>query len=469
MATVEQNTKLHALSGREMSAGFRAGDFDPVDVAEAVIESVEARNSELNAFTDFDGGRVRDDAVRSAARWRQGQQLSDFDGVPWTVKENLRRQGVDYRSGTAGSDESISTSNAPIVDRALESGGIIVGTTTMPDFGMLSSGVSSRTGITRSPWDPSLTTGGSSAGAGAAAAAGFAVANIGTDIGGSVRLPGTWLGLASLKPSEGRVPLDSPYLGRAAGPLARTVDDIAWIMDIISQPDARDFAALPATAIAWGNLQTDVTKLRVGLHLDAGAGMALDDDVRTAVAKVGQLFADSGAEVTETEPFITDKMLADLDLFWRVRSWTTFRMLSAAQQARVLPFIADWCVGGSDVPGTRVLECYETINTMRAATVTATLPYDIVLSPVATRAAFPAEWPMPFGEVNGGMSHIGFTLPYNMSGQPAATVNCGFTIDGRPIGVQISGRRFDDIGVLRASSWYELSRPASAVPAFPIN
>lgn len=468
MANVMSDTKLHGLSGREMSAGFKAGNFDPVDVAEAVIQSVEDRNSELNAFTEFDGGRVRDDAAHSAARWQKGQQLSEFDGVPWTIKENLRRQGVDYRSGTGGSEESISTSNAPIVDRALESGAVIVGTTTMPDYGMLSSGVSSRNGITRSPWDTALTCGGSSGGAGVAAAAGFGVANIGTDIGGSVRLPGTWLGLASLKPSDGRVPLDTPFLGRAAGPLARTVDDVAWIMDIISRPDARDYAALPTAAIEWGDLHLDVTKLRVGLHLDAGAGMELDNEVRAAVAAVGQLFADSGSEVTETEPFITDEMLTDLDLFWRVRAWSQFRPLSASQQAKVLPFIADWCMGGADVSGSRVLECYETINAMRAATVRATLPYDIVVSPVATRAAFPAEWPMPFGDINGGMSHIGFTLPYNMSGQPAATVNCGFTADGRPIGVQISGRRFDDIGVLRAASWYEQSRPTSAEPEFPI-
>ncbi|MBK0417801.1 amidase [Leucobacter sp. CSA1] len=468
MSTASSRSELRAMTGRELSAGFTAGDFDPVDVAEAVIETVEERNPELNAFTEFTPENVRSSAERSAERWRRGEQLSDFDGVPWTIKENLRREGVDYRSGTAATDPSLSTANAPVVDRALESGAVIVGSTTMPDWGMLSSGVSSINGISRSPWDPSLTTGGSSAGAGAAAAAGFAVANIGTDIGGSIRLPGTWLGLATLKPSDGRVPLDNPYLGRAAGPMSRTVEDLAWTMEIVSRPDARDYTALPGAEIDWTQLGTDVSKLRVGLHLDAGAGLELDPEVRDAVAAAGRLFAAAGAEVVEVDPFITDDMLTDLDQFWRVRSWATYRALPAEKQMRVLPFIADWCMGGSDVPGSRVLECYETIQELRAATTAATQPYDIVLSPVATRAAFPAEWPMPFGFENGGMSHIGFTLPYNMSGQPAATVNCGLTSDGRTIGLQLSGRRFDDLGVLQAASWYEAARPAEAAPQFPV-
>lgn len=123
--------------------------------------------------------------------------------------------------------------------------------------------------------------------------------------------------------------------------------------------------------------------------------------------------------------------------------------------------------GGADVPGTRVLECYQQIMRLQARTVAATDPYDLVLSPVAPVAAFPAEQPMPFTGDAKTMAHIGFTAPYNMSGQPAATVNCGFTADHRPVGVQIAGRRFDDLGVLRAAAWYERNRPADAVPDWP--
>lgn len=468
MTSDSTDSTLLGKTGGELSRGFRAGEFSPVDVADETIASVERRNPELNAFTEFDPERVRKDAERSARRWADGAELSDYDGVPWTIKENLRRHGVEYRSGTAASDPEISTTNTPVVDRALESGAVVIGSTTMPDWGMLSSGVSSLSGISRSPWNPSLTTGGSSSGAGVCAAAGFAVANIGTDIGGSIRLPGTWLGLATLKPSDGRVPLDMPYLGRAAGPLSRTVSDLAWTMEIISRPDHRDYTALAPADIGWIDLQRDVTGLRVGLHLDAGAGMALEGETRAAVAAVGSLFERGGAVVEEIPAFLGENMLTDTDLFWRVRSWRTYRDLPATKKSAVLPFIADWCTTGSDVSGARVLQCYETIQTMRQVTVAATAPYDIVISPVAPTAAFPAEWPMPFGETDGGMSHIGFTVPYNMSGQPAATVNCGFTADGRTIGVQFAGRRFDDHGVLRAAAWYEGARPAAAAPRFPV-
>src|SRR6185437_3664492 len=141
-----------------------------------------------------------------------------------------------------------------VVERLTEAGVVIVGSTVMPDWGMLSSGVSSLHGISRSPWDPALTTGGSSSGAGAAAAAGYAPLNVGTDIGGSIRLPGTWLGLAAFKPSSGRVPLDTPYLGRVAGPMTRTVEDAALMMSVLSRPDSRDWTALPPSDLPWDDI-----------------------------------------------------------------------------------------------------------------------------------------------------------------------------------------------------------------------
>jgi aspartyl-tRNA(Asn)/glutamyl-tRNA(Gln) amidotransferase subunit A len=161
-------------------------------------------------------------------------------------------------------------------------------------------------------------------------------------------------------------------------------------------------------------------------------------------------------------------MLADLDLFWRVRSWRDFATLGPEQQEQVLPFIVQWVSGGADATGSRVLECYESIMALQQVTTAATEVFDIVLSPVAPVLAFPAEWPMPFGTEDLGMAHIGFTAPYNMSGQPAATVNAGFSTDGRTIGLQVSGRRFDDVGVVRAVRWFEAHRPDAARPRWPI-
>jgi aspartyl-tRNA(Asn)/glutamyl-tRNA(Gln) amidotransferase subunit A len=458
---------LAAMPAVEMVAGFADRTLSPVEVHDAVQSVIEAREGVLNAFWVRDPDESRKAAQASEARWEAGEPLGPIDGVPVTLKENIARRGVPMPSGNAGVEPVIPEVDAPITARLVESGGVILGSTVMPDWGMLSSGVSSRHGISRSPWNAAWTTGGSSSGAGAAAAGGYGPLHVGTDIGGSIRLPGTWLGLATLKPSYGRIPLDTPYLGRNAGPMTRTVADAALFMRVLSRPDARDWSSLPPQDIDWSALDGDVRGLRVGVHLDAGCGEPCDAEILAAVIRAAAVFEAAGAVVEPVEPFMSQDLLDDLDLFWRVRSWNDFRELAPEARPRVHPYIVQWCQGGADVPGTRVLQCYQQIMRIQAQTVAATVPYDLVLSPVAPVAAFPAEQPMPFMGDGKTMSHIGFTAPYNMSGQPAATVNCGFTADRRPIGVQIAGRRFDDLGVLVAAAWYERNRPADAVPRWP--
>lgn len=456
-----------ALDGATLLAGYRDGSISPVEVAAGVLADIEARNPVINAFTDLDPEQVLADARASERRWLAGAPLGPIDGLPVTVKENMYRAGVPARAGTAGGEATIPVRDSPIVERLLESGGVIVGSTTMPDWGMLSSGVSSLSGVTRSPFDPSLTVGGSSSGAGAAAAAGFGTFHVGTDIGGSVRLPATWLGLATLKPSNGRIPLDNPYFGRAAGPLAQSMTEVARAMQVLSIPDERDYTSLPPAEIDWLDLDTDVRGKKIALHLEPGAGMSVDPEVRAAILAAADTFSDAGAEIVELPAFIDEQALQYVDTYWRVRFWRTYKELSPEQKNRVLPFISTWVHRGADVSGATALECAEGMSELQRRTVAATHPFDAVLSPVAPVAAFPAEWPMPWGHEDNGMAHIAFTLPYNMSGQPASSINAGFTADGRTIGLQISGRRFADAEVLRLSAWYESARPASAVPAFP--
>lgn len=458
---------LAAMSAAEMNGRFRRRELSPVEVHDAVQAVIEAREPRLNVFWVHDAEASRKAARASEARWLAGEPLGPVDGVPVTLKENIARTGVPMPAGNAGVEPVVPHSDAPVTARTLEAGGVVLGSTVMPDWGMLSSGVSSLHGITRSPWNPAWTTGGSSAGAGAAAAAGYGPLHVGTDIGGSIRLPGTWLGLATLKPSAGRVPLDKPYLGRCAGPMTRTVADAALFMSVLSRPDSRDWTSLPPEEVAWEDLTCEVRGLRVGLHLDAGCGAPVDPEVRGAVTAAAEVFERAGAVVEPLEPFMSQDLLDCLDLFWRVRSWRDYDALPVEAKRKVLPYIVAWCHGGADVPGSTVLHCYQQILRIQEATVAATLPYDLVLSPVAPVAAFPAEQPMPFPLDDHGMAHIGFTAPYNMSGQPAATVNCGFTADRRPIGVQVSGRRFDDLGVLRGTAWYERNRPPEAVPTWP--
>ena len=460
-------TELARLPAVEMMRAYAARELSPVEVHDAVQAVIDDREPVLNAFWQHDAAASATAARESEQRWRAGRPLGPLDGVPVTLKENIARGGVPMPAGNAGVDPVVPEQDAPVTARVLEAGGVVLGSTVMPDWGMLSSGVSSLHGTTRSPWNPAWTTGGSSSGAGAAAAGGYGPLHVGTDIGGSIRLPGSWLGLVALKPSDGRVPLDNPYLGRAAGPLTRTVADAALLMQVISRPDVRDWASLPPADLDWAVRDGSVAGLRVGLHLDAGCGAPAEPAVAEAVRRAAVTFADAGAEVTELAPFLDQDLLDALDQLWRVRSWLDYHVLPVEAKQRVLPYIVEWCHGGADVSGARVLECYHRVMEIRARTVAATASYDLVLSPVTHGPAFPAEQPMPVPDPGRTMSHIGFTAPYNMSGQPALSVNAGFTDDGRPLGVQVSGRRFDDVGVLRAAQWWEDHRPAEAVPDWP--
>lgn len=451
-----------------MTEAFRSGALTPVDVLDAVRARVAACEPTLNALWWSDLDRVGGAAVaarESAARWKAGEPLGPLDGVPVTVKENIAIQGVPMPGGHAAGDPQPATGDAPITARLRAGGAVLFGATVMPDWGMLSSGVSSRHGITRSPLNPDLTTGGSSSGAGAAAAAGYGPVHIGSDIGGSIRLPGTWLGLATLKPSFGRVPLDAPYLGRCAGPLARRSADVRAAMHVIGRPDARDVSELPPYTGDYSRTLSQtagVEGLRIAVHTDAGCGEATDPHVAAVVSATAEALATAGADVVEIAPFMDEELLADVDRFWRVRSWETFSALSIEDQRRILPHVAQWCMAGADVSGIDLMRFYHSIQRMRSATIAATVDYDFVLSPVAPMAAFPAENPMPYADPSLPMQHIGFTVPYNMSEQPASSVHAGFTPDGRTVGVQVAGRRFDDAGVLALSEALEALVGAAA-------
>lgn len=469
------NTTLADHSAAELAAGFAGGDFDPLEVHSAVVDRMNDCEPTINALFHRDDDRSRNSAAASAARWREGRPLSDLDGVPVTVKENIARRGVPLPSGHAWVEMPVADDDAPITQRLEEAGAVILGSTTMPDWGMLSSGVSSLHGITRSPLDPRLTTGGSSAGAGAAAAAGYGPIHIGSDIGGSIRLPCTWLGLAGLKPSFGRVPLDAPYLGRCAGPLARTMADVKAAMDIISAPDDRDYSRLPRLAAddaqsLPGRKSTAVFEpqgLRIGVQLDAGCGVAAAAQVRSAVTEAAERFSAAGAEIVTLDPFIDDDLLHDMDLFWRVRSWADLKALPVDEQTLILPYIRRWAQDGADTSGVELMRCYHSVQEIRRRTITATAEFDLVISPTAPDAAFPAEQPMPYPQVHEPMGHIGFTMPFNMSEQPAATVLAGYMDDGRTIGAQIAGRRFADDLVMAAGAWFEaaagLAQPTRSV------
>lgn len=452
---------LHTLSAIELLAAYSSKALSPIEVTHAVLQHIERCEPHLHATYALDPQGALAQAEASQARWLKNEPHGALDGVPVTIKENIASKGVPTPLGTAATELVPAERDAPPTARLREAGAVILGKTTMPDYGMLSSGLSSFHALTRNPWDLSKNPGGSSAGAAAASAAGYGPLHLGTDIGGSVRLPAAWCGIFALKPSLGRIPIYPPYAGRVAGPMTRSVQDAALMMRVLSLPDARDSTSLPYQPISWQELARPLRGLKIGLMMDAGWGLAVDPEVSSAVQRAAQAFEAAGAIVEPLAPFMTRGMAEGMDQFWRCRAWMDISALPPERAARVLPFIVAWARGGASLSGEQVFKGFSQMGVMREAAVTACQPFDFVFTPTSPIAAYAAELPCPTNDPAQPFEHIAFTLPYNMSEQPAATVNCGYTTSGLPIGLQIVGRRHDDLGVLQVARAWEQLRPAS--------
>jgi aspartyl-tRNA(Asn)/glutamyl-tRNA(Gln) amidotransferase subunit A len=355
---------------------------------------------------------------------------------------------------------SPAAADAPAAARLREAGAVIVTKTTMPDFGFLGAAPSSFHALTRNPWDLSKNTGGSSSGAGAAAAAGYGPLHLGTDIGGSVRIPANFCGVFGLKPSHGRIPVDPPAAARVIGPMTRTVADAALLMKVVSRPDPRDYMSLPAQDIAWEHLGRDVRGLRIGLWTDTAGGWPIDPEVKEAVLAAARLFEQAGAIVEPLTDWTTLEMRMGMAHFFTMRC----RVDLAAMPVERAKLAADYIHAAGEFAGSlspeETFRAFTRMQALRAATVAATQPYDYVLSPVSPVLPFAAE------AINSGpenpLKDSHFTSVFNQSEQPAASINCGYAASGLPIGLQIAGRRFDDLGVLQMAAFYESVRGAQA-------
>jgi aspartyl-tRNA(Asn)/glutamyl-tRNA(Gln) amidotransferase subunit A len=455
---------LHELTAAELSASYEGGELSPVEVTRALLAHIEASEPRLNAMYLIHRESALKQARDAEGRWRVQAPLSPLDGVPVTLKENIATQGDPAPIGTAANlPAAPQAADAPPAARLRQAGCVILGKTTMPDYGMLSSGLSSVHGVTRNPWNTNKNTSGSSSGAGAAAAAGYAPLHLGTDIGGSVRLPATHCGIFALKPSLGRVPVYPPYLGRVTGPMTRDVDAAAAMMNWLALPDGRDFMSLPYRPLDYtaGLDELDLKKLKIGFLPDMRAGLPVHLEVRAAAQAAAHALAAAGAQVEEMNSFLTPEMLDGTGRFFEARSHNDFVQLSPERQKKVLPFIAEWCTWRAQAfSGRDVMQAFGLVMAMREAAVAACEPFDFVLSPVSPILPYEAELPCPGNDPRNALPHIAFTVPYNMSEQPAASVNWTFSADGLPIGVQLIGKRFDDAGVLRLARAIENLRPA---------
>jgi aspartyl-tRNA(Asn)/glutamyl-tRNA(Gln) amidotransferase subunit A len=453
-------TSLHDLSATDLIAGYRAKQFSPSEVLEDVLAHVALWEPHIKALYAFDPDGARAVAKASTERWQKGEPTGSLDGVPVTIKDNIATKGVPVPLGAATTKLVPAAADAPPAARLREAGAVIFSKTTMPDYGMLSSGLSSFHPLTRNPWDLSKNPGGSSSGAGAAGAAGYGPLHLGTDIGGSVRLPACWCGLVALKPSLGRIPVDPPYVGRVAGPMTRTVDDAALMMSVLSKPDRRDGMSLPPNDINWKALDKSPRKLRLGLMLDLGVGQALEQDVREVAVKAAKAFESAGAVVTEVESVLTREMLDGLDNFWRSRMWDDLSRLAPTERAKALPYIYKWAEAGAKLSGVDVVRGFNATMAIRAAAAKLFADIDYLISPVAPVVNFAAEFAAPINDPDRPFEHICYTVPWNMAENPAISINGGYDKKGFPIGVQIVGRRFDDLGVLGMAKAFEGLRGA---------
>ncbi|TWF52107.1 amidase [Neorhizobium alkalisoli] len=447
---------LLKLTIRDILDLYQQKKLSPLEYWDAVEKRVADYEPHVQALYLYDPESARAQAKASTERWMKGETLGVLDGIPVTIKELIATKGDPVPLGTAAVELKPAEADAPAAARLREDGAVIFAKTTCPDYGMLSSGLSSFHHLSRNPWDLSQNPGGSSAGAASAGAASFGPLHVGTDIGGSVRLPAGWTGLFGFKPSHGRIPVDPYFVGRCAGPMTRNVEDSAISMATLSRPDWRDGTSLPPNDFDWLDFDIDVKGLKIGLMLDAGIGLPAEDEVQAAVIAAAKKFEVAGAEIIPVGPVMTRGMLDGLDNFWRARFWGDIATMPEERKALILPYIFEWAKGGEFVSGVDAVKGFNQTIEMRKACGKLFTTVDAVLSPTNPIVSYPADWASPTNDPAKPFEHIGFTVPWNMSEQPAASINCGFSASGMPIGLQIVGPRYGDLLVLKLSKAFEV-------------
>ena len=458
----------------ECSAGtllqlFRSGAASPLDATREVLARIERLNPQLNAFCLVDGEAALQSARESEARWRRGAPMGPLDGVPVSIKDLILTRGWPTRRGSRTVDVAQPWEvDAPVTARLREAGAVLLGKTTTPEFGCKGETNSPLTGITRNPWDLRRTPGGSSGGTAAAVAAGLGPLSVGTDGAGSVRIPAAFCGTFGLKPSFGRVPAYpmSPF-GSVAhlGPQTMSVADAALMMNVISQPDARDWSSLPADGRDYRvGLEDGVRGLRIAYSPTLGYARNVHPEVAAAVEQAVMALAALGAVVEAVDPGITDPLDICTGL-WFLGAYTVWSGLSPAQQAVCDPDFQAQAALGARLSALEVQQLHLRRGALGSQLRQFMQRFDLIATPAVAVPAFEARpaghSPMSPADMLGWTP---FSYPFNLSQQPAASIPCGLTSDGLPIGLQLVGPMFGDALVLRACRAYESLRPILRPP-----
>ena len=458
------------LSATELAAAIRRKKLSPVEVIGAVLSRIERLNPTLNAFCTVTADAARREA-RAAERalMRKGARLGPLHGVPFSIKDLVITKGVRTTWGTRIYADHVPEEDAPVVERLKAAGGILVGKTNTPMFGWIGATHNLLFGVTRSPWNPDRTPGGSSGGAGAAVAAGMAPLAIGTDGGGSIRIPASFSGIFGLKPSYGRVPT-YPFSGAwslsHAGPMTRTVADAALMLNVIAGPDERDQYSLPPSGVDYVKaLRGSLKGLRVAWSSTLGFARVVDPEVLAVSERASRRFREFGCRLEAVDPRFPDPSQAWHVIFFggiatRLASYLPDRTADIDPGlARIIAEALRW-------PSTKYVQAWFDRLSLWDSARKFFARYDLLLTPTVACPPFKVGLDNPT-EIGGTpiqeYDWIPFTFPFNMTGQPAASVPCGFTRDGLPIGLQIVGRRFDDATVLRAAAAFEKAAPWTGI------
>ena len=451
------------LTATALLERYRGGTLSPLEVTQAVLARIDALNGKLNAFCLLDPEGALAAAKDSEARWHKGQPVGRLDGVPTTVKDVVLSAGwPTLRGSKTTSPDQPWEEDAPAVARLREHGAVLLGKTTTPEFGWKGVTDSPLTGITRNPWDLDHTPGGSSGGAGAAAVAGLGALHIGTDGGGSIRIPASFSGVIGLKASFGRVPTYPPSpFGTLShlGPITRSAADAALMLSVMAQPDSRDAHALTYDARDYlAVLDGGVAGMRIAFSADLGYGQ-VDPEVAELVAAAAQTFAALGATVAPADPGF-DNPLALFRVFWYAGATHLVKAIDPARRHLLDPGLAATAAEGEQIGIADYFDAMTARARFCARLRAFHERFELLLTPTMPLPAFPIGSDTPIGPDGKHWDDWSpFTFPFNLSGQPAASVPCGFTKSGLPVGLQIVGRNGDDVAVLRAVRAFEQAHP----------
>lgn len=452
-----------AFSATELVAHFRAGTLSPMEAARAAIRRYEALDPVFNAFVRFDAERALDEAARSEARWHRGEPLGPVDGVPVTVKDLVLVKGWPTLRGSRTIDpDQPWDEDGPPVARLRESGAVFLGKTTTPEFGWKGVTDSPLTGVTRNPWNPSVTPGGSSGGAAVAAALGMGALHVATDGGGSIRIPAGFCGLFGFKPTFGIVPVHphSPALTLwHQGPISRNVDDAALMLSVIAAPDARDWyaAPFPRTDFREG-LDEGIRGVRIAYSRTLGYAK-VDPEVAEIVDRAVRRFEDLGAHVEAIDLALTDP-IEIMQPLWATALALAIEPMTPATRALVDPPLLDLAEPGMHLSALDYRRL-ERAREQFARRMTGLHPeWDFLVTPQLATTAFAIGHEVPPGTaMKRWWQWSPFTYPFNLSQQPAATVPCGFASNGLPVAMQLVAAKFDDRRLLRAARAFEKLQP----------